>query len=75
LDIVIVNPINSLQCLWYLPVIEKGKHLKLSIIQHFRTSEITIESDQIIQYHLDGEYFEDEKLTIKLLPAKLSFRY
>jgi YegS/Rv2252/BmrU family lipid kinase len=75
LDIIIVNPINSLQCLWYLPVIEKGKHLKLSIIQHFRISEITIESDQIIQYHLDGEYFEDEKLKIKLLPAKVMFRY
>ena len=75
LDIIIANPINALQRLWYLPVIEKGKHLKLSIIQHFRTSEITIESDQIIQYHLDGEYFEDEKLIIQLLPAKLSFRY
>lgn len=75
LDILIVNPINSLQCLWYLPVIEKGKHLKLSIIDHYRTDEITIESDQIIQYHLDGEYFEDEKLTIKLLHAKVMFRY
>lgn len=75
LDIIIADPINSLQRLWYLPVIEKGKHLNISIIQHFRTNEITIESDQIIQYHLDGEYFEDEKLTIKLLPAKLSFRY
>ena len=75
LDIIIANPINALQRLWYLPVIEKGKHLKLSIIQHFRTIEITIESDQIIQYHLDGEYFEDEKLIIQLLPAKLSFRY
>ena len=75
LDIIIANPINALQRLWYLPVIEKGKHLRLSIIQHFRTSEITIESDQIIQYHLDGEYFEDEKLIIQLLPGKLSFRY
>ena len=75
LDIIIVNPINSFQCLWYLPIIEKGKHLKLSIIDHYRTNEITIESDQIIQYHLDGEYFEDEKLTIKLLPAKVMFRY
>ena len=75
LDIIIANPINALQRLWYLPVIEKGKHLRLSIIQHFRTSKITIESDQIIQYHLDGEYFEDEKLIIQLLPGKLSFRY
>ncbi len=75
LDIIIVKPINSLQRLWYLSVIEKGKHLKLSIIHYYRTSEITIESDQNIQYHLDGEYLEDEKLAIKLLPAKLSFRY
>jgi diacylglycerol kinase (ATP) len=75
LDIVIVAPINPLQRLRYLPVIEKGKHLKIPIVHHYLTREISIASDQIIQYHMDGEYFEDQKLVIEVLPAKVNFRY
>ena len=75
LDIVIVAPISPLQRLRYLPVIEKGKHLKIPIVHHYLTREISIASDQIIQYHMDGEYFEDQKLVIEVLPAKVNFRY
>ena len=75
LDIVIVDSINPLQRLMYLPVIEKGKHLKISIVHHYLTREICIASDQIIQYHMDGESFEDQKLVIEVLPAKVNFRY
>ena len=75
LDIVIVAPISPLQRLRYLPVIEKGKHLKIPIVHHYLTREISIASDQIIQYHMDGEYFEDQKLLIEVLPAKVNFRY
>jgi YegS/Rv2252/BmrU family lipid kinase len=75
LDVIIVKSINPLQRLWYLPVIEKGKHLKISIVRHYLTRKISIESDRVIQYHLDGEYFEDQQLVIEVLPAKLNFRY
>lgn len=74
-DVVIVDALNSLQRLRYLPVIEKGKHLHLSFIHHFRTMNITIESNELIQYHLDGEYGEAEKLEITILPGALSFRF
>ena len=75
LDVVVVGSISPLQRLRYLPVIEKGKHLKIPIVHHYLTREISIASDQIIQYHMDGEYFEDQKLVIEVLPAKVNFRY
>lgn len=75
LDVVVVGSINPLQRLRYLPVIEKGKHLKMPIVHHFLTRKISIASDQIIQYHMDGEYFEGQKLVIEVLPAKVNFRY
>jgi YegS/Rv2252/BmrU family lipid kinase len=75
LDVVVVGSINPLQRLRYLPVIEKGKHLKMPIVYHFLTRKISIASDQIIQYHMDGEYFEGQKLVIEVLPAKVNFRY
>jgi YegS/Rv2252/BmrU family lipid kinase len=74
-DIIIADPLTALQRLRFLPLIEKGKHLNLSIIQYFFTAKITINSNETIQYHLDGEYFEDKKLEIELLPLALNFRY
>lgn len=74
-DVVIAKPLNPLKRLLYLPQIEKGKHLGKEYIQHFRTKQITIESDSVIQYHLDGEYYEDKKIEIEILEGKLLFRY
>jgi diacylglycerol kinase (ATP) len=74
-DIVMVDSLTVLQRLRYLPVIEKGKHLHLSFIHHFRTKNITIKSKELIQYHLDGEYDEATKLEIEILPGALNFRF
>ena len=74
-DIVIADALSPFQRLRYLPVIEKGKHLGLPFIQHFLTDKITVESEEPIQFHLDGEYAEAQKLEIEILPAALNFRY
>lgn len=75
LDVVIAESLSPLQRLRYLPVIEKGKHLSLPIICHFTTRQITIKSDSVIQYHLDGEYVEAKQLDIEILAARFLFRY
>lgn len=74
-DLVLAHALTPWQRLRYLPVIEKGKHLHLPFIQHIRTSRLRVESDSVIQYHLDGEYYEATELDIELLPGKLQFRY
>ena len=74
-DIVIVDALSPVQRLLYLPVIEKGKHIGLSFIHHFHTKKIIIESNETIQFHLDGEYEEAQKLEIEILPGVLNFRY
>jgi YegS/Rv2252/BmrU family lipid kinase len=74
-DVVIADALSSWQRLRYLPVIEKGRHLQLSFIRHFHTQEIRIQSETKIRYHLDGEYYEADKLVIKMLPGKLLFRW
>ncbi|MBI3139278.1 MAG: hypothetical protein HYZ15_11905 [Sphingobacteriales bacterium] len=75
LDLVVAGALGSLKRLFYLPVIEKGKHLSLSFIQHYAVKTATIESDKRIQYHLDGEYGEADKLDIRVHKAALLFRY
>lgn len=72
-DVNLVSPLSPFKRLRYLPVIEKGKHLELPFINNFNTKKITINSNQPIQSHLDGEYLEADELVIEILPAHFNF--
>lgn len=74
-DVVIADALSPLQRLRNLPVIEKGKHLGRSYISNFYAVWISIESDTLIRYHLDGEYHTAESIRAEILPAALLFRY
>lgn len=75
LDVIVADALNPFQRLLYLPVIEKGKHLRLPFIHHFCTKKITVKSNLVLQFHLDGEYFEAKKVEIEILTSRLRFCY
>ena len=75
LDVVMVDKLHPFLRLRWLPVIEKGKHLDLPFIKHFRTKKLIITSDEAMDTHLDGEYYSAKRVEIELLPAKYLFRY
>ncbi len=75
LNVVMVEPISVLKRIQYLPVIEKGKHLKLDIIRHFNTTNLILECKEPIASHLDGEYYSIHKIDVSVLPGKFKFRY
>jgi diacylglycerol kinase (ATP) len=75
LDVVIVDKLNPLRRLRWLPVIEKGKHLGLPFIKHFRTKRLIVTSEEPMDTHLDGEYYSAKRLEIELLPGQYLFRY
>jgi diacylglycerol kinase (ATP) len=74
-DVVLVDSLHPIKRLRWLPVIEKGKHLELSFIHHSKAKKVIVESGKSIQSHLDGEYYENNKLEIEIMPGKLLFRY
>lgn len=74
-DIVMIEALHPLNRLRWLPVIEKGQHLNLSFVNHFKAKQILIESNEGIIFHLDGEYYEATKLDVGLMPGKLLFKY
>jgi len=74
-DVVLIGALHPLKRLRWLPVIEKGKHLGLNFIHYSRAKKIVIESDSIIQSHLDGEYYSADKLEIEIMTGRLLFRY
>jgi len=73
LDVILVDAINPIKRLRWLPVIEKGKHLRLPFIQYFKTKKILITSDSPMEAHLDGECYSDKKMEIEILPGKFLF--
>jgi YegS/Rv2252/BmrU family lipid kinase len=75
LDVVFIKPIYPLLRIRWLPVIEKGKHLRLSFVQYFKTKKICISSDTSMQAHLDGEFYSDTKMEIEILTGKFFFLY
>jgi YegS/Rv2252/BmrU family lipid kinase len=75
LDVILVDAINPFKRLRWLPVIEKGKHLGLPFIQYFKTKKILIQSDSLMEAHLDGECYSDYKMEIEILPSKFLFVY
>ncbi len=74
-DVVLIDALHPLKRLRWLPVIEKGQHLELPFIYHSRAKKIIIESNELIQSHLDGEYYSSDKLEIEIIPGILLFRY
>lgn len=75
LDIIIAKAMNPIKRLRFLPIIEKGKHLDLKIINYFRTDSIVIGSNDVMQFHLDGEYAEASELKVEINTSKVLFRY
>ena len=75
LDVVMLEKLHPFRRLRWLPVIEKGKHLELPFIKHFRTKKLIITSEQPMDTHLDGEYYSAKRLEIEVIPAKYLFRY
>ncbi len=74
-DMVIIDALCPLNRLRWLPVIEKGRHLNLSFVNHFKAKQISISSNASILFHLDGEYYEATKLDVDLMRGQLLFRY
>ncbi|HEX6846029.1 MAG TPA: diacylglycerol kinase family protein [Chitinophagaceae bacterium] len=75
LDVIMVEKLHPLRRLRWLPVIEKGKHIGLSFVKHFRTKKLVITSEKLMDAHLDGEYYSAKRLEIEMLPGKYVFRY
>jgi len=67
LDVVIIHKIHPLKRLIYVPKVEKGKHMNLDVVEHFRTKSLVIEYEEEIPVHLDGEVISASRFEFKHL--------
>ena len=74
-DLVVIEALRPIKRLRWLPVIEKGKHLMLPFVNYSTVKKILIESDDLIKFHLDGEYYSTDNIEIEIISNKFLVRY
>lgn len=74
-EVVLVDNLHPLLRLRWLPIIEKGEHMNLPFVKSIKTTKIIIQSNDVIEAHLDGEYYEADKLEIEILEGRYLFCY
>lgn len=74
LDLVVIRKIHPLKRLYYLPRVEKGKHISLSFVRSDKVKTVTVRATRPFAAHLDGEPLEAKELVVELLPGKFLFR-
>ncbi|MBO9566444.1 MAG: hypothetical protein J7621_26960 [Niastella sp.] len=74
LDLVIIRKIHPLKRFFYLPRVEKGKHIVLPFVKVDKVKQLTIRASQSVAAHIDGELVEEKEFTIELLPGRFLFR-
>ncbi len=74
LDLVIIRKIHPLKRFFYLPRVEKGKHISLPFVKVDKVKHVVIKTAAPLPAHIDGELIEHHEFTIELLPGKFLFR-
>lgn len=74
LDLVVIRKIHPLKRFYYLPRVEKGKHIVLPIVSGDRVKQVVIKGERPMAGHLDGEPIEATEFTIEVLPGRFLFR-
>lgn len=64
LDLINVQKVNALQRLFYLPLLQQGKHLHLKVITHFQTDNLHIEAEEQLFAEIDGEPMKAKEFSI-----------
>lgn len=71
LDICIATDVTKLTVLSLLAKFVKGKHVGQPVIQYFKATEITVDTDRAYPVQVDGEVVEQTPVTFRIRPKAL----
>jgi diacylglycerol kinase (ATP) len=71
LDVCLVNRMNKLKLLCWVPTIFFGEHLRLKQVEYFKTSQITINTELKLDIYADGDCAGQTPVQIGLIPRGL----
>jgi diacylglycerol kinase (ATP) len=71
LDICLVNKMNKLKLLCWVPTIFFGQHLRLKQVEYLQATEVTIDADRKLDLYADGDYAGQTPVKIGLIQQGL----
>lgn len=74
LDVCAISKVPVLRRPFCMKTVEKGRHLSLPFVNYFKTSELTLTTQQTVPGHIDGELFYGNEFTIKPFGRKLQVK-
>lgn len=73
LDVLFCQPIPVLKRLYYMPIIQSGKHVNLPFIEFSQEKAIRIKTNRVLSAQVDGEVQTADVFDFCVLPAKFKF--
>ena len=73
LDLILIKQISPWKRLWKIPIVQKGRHLSLNIVEHQLIQNITIKPKGALSAHCDGESINSMFFQISILPGQYRF--
>jgi|WetSurMetagenome_2_1015567.scaffolds.fasta_scaffold30902_2 diacylglycerol kinase (ATP) len=75
LDVCMIEELSLIERIRILLMVPKGTHLKNRKVRYYRTDRITLEFDEDVPFHLDGELFHSSKFDVHVEPAGINMIY
>jgi len=75
LDVVLIKRISPMLRFFYLPAVEKGRHLSLRFVEIQTSKKITVTAQENLSAHLDGEFMKSPQFIIEIKEKWFSFLY
>ena len=73
LDVLFCDPIPVWKRLYYMPIIQSGKHVNLPIVEFSQEKKINIKTNRVLSAQVDGEIQTSNQFDFCVLPAKFKF--
>ena len=73
LDAYIIYATNRREIISYVVKLLKGKHIESKLVEHVRSDNFTIITEEAIAGNLDGESLKTTKFEMKVIPKALTF--
>lgn len=73
LNFLMIKTVGKWQRLKHLPLIQKGRHLNLPIVEHHLVNKLLIKTSDAVDAHIDGEHFAASEFSIQMLPGAFTF--
>ncbi len=73
LNMMLCNPIAIIKRLYYMPLIQKGKHVNYPFLEFSTIQSTRIHCNRVLIAQVDGEILASDIFDFKILPAKFKY--